>query len=150
MWVTFDLPQSVFAVAAERGNCCPFSRRWAVDDQLRKPDDDPRKVKKRNTSFTLVGTSKDPSRSRLYELEVFGMTPILPPLANADSGASRTSFEALQTRLGIVPNMYRTFAHATRILDAAVSMAQAIRTDLDPKLRELAYPKVVQLTDCHV
>ncbi|MFO0850745.1 MAG: hypothetical protein U0871_19640 [Gemmataceae bacterium] len=46
--------------------------------------------------------------------------------------------------------MYRTRAHAPRVLDAAVSMAQAIRSDLDPKLRELAYLKVVDLTDCHV
>lgn len=45
--------------------------------------------------------------------------------------------------------MYRTFAHAPRVLDA-VSMAQAICTDLDAKLRELAYLKVTHLTDCHV
>ena len=29
-------------------------------------------------------------------------------------------------------------------------MAQAIRSDLDPKVRELAYLKVTQVTDCHV
>jgi alkylhydroperoxidase family enzyme len=46
--------------------------------------------------------------------------------------------------------MYRTFAHAPKVLDAAVSMAQAIRSDLDPKVRELAYLKVTAITDCHV
>ncbi|MFO0801967.1 MAG: carboxymuconolactone decarboxylase family protein [Gemmataceae bacterium] len=53
-------------------------------------------------------------------------------------------------KLGRVPNMYRTFAHAPRVLNAAIAMAHAIRADLDPKLRELAYLKVTQITDCHV
>jgi len=76
--------------------------------------------------------------------------PHIPPLSNEESGQARASIEALQTKLGQVPNMYRTFAHSPRVLDAAVSMAQAIRTDLDAKLRELAYLKVTQITDCHV
>ena len=76
--------------------------------------------------------------------------PHIPPLSNEESGQARASIEALQTKLGQVPNMYRTFAHSPRVLDAAVSMAQAIRTDLDAKLRELAYLKVTQITDCYV
>lgn len=77
--------------------------------------------------------------------------PHLPPLATDEAqDAARATLEKLQARLGQVPNMYRTFAHAPRVLDAAVSMAQAIRSDLDPKTRELAYLKVTQLTDCHV
>ncbi len=77
--------------------------------------------------------------------------PLIPPLATNDAGDARDSLEALQQRLGRVPNMYRTFAHAPRILDAAaVAMAKAIRVDLDPKLRELAYLKVTHMTDCHV
>lgn len=77
--------------------------------------------------------------------------PHLPPLGNDEaSDEARTSLEQLQAKLGQVPNMYRTFAHAPKVLDAAVSMAQAIRRDLEPKFRELAYLKVVQLTDCHV
>ena len=76
--------------------------------------------------------------------------PLLPPLANDEAGAARETLERLQTGLGQAPNMYRTFAHAPRILDAAVAMAKAIRTGLDPKLRELAYLKVTQMTDCHV
>jgi len=86
----------------------------------------------------------------LKPLEGFTM-PQLHPLGNNDaSDEARAMLERLQSKLGTVPNMYRTFAHAPKVLDAAVSMAQAIRTDLDPKLRELAYLKVVQLTDCHV
>jgi AhpD family alkylhydroperoxidase len=76
--------------------------------------------------------------------------PLIPPLATAAAGDARESLEALQQRLGQVPNMYRTFAHAPRVLDAAVAMAKAIRADLAPKLRELAYLKVTHLTDCHV
>ena len=77
--------------------------------------------------------------------------PHLPPLANdAASDEARATLERLHAKLGQVPNMYRTFAHAPRVLDAAVSMAQAVRTVLDPKFRELAYLKVVELTDCHV
>lgn len=77
--------------------------------------------------------------------------PHLPPLPNDEATeAARTALEQLQAKLGRVPNMYRTFAHAPRVLNAAVAMAQAIRADLDPKLRELAYLKVTQITDCHV
>ena len=77
--------------------------------------------------------------------------PHLPPVANEVASAeAKNSLDALQVKLGQVPNMFRTFAHAPRILDAAVAMAQAVRRGLDAKLRELAYLKVVELTDCHV
>lgn len=76
--------------------------------------------------------------------------PHVPPLSNDESGQARESLDALQTKLGQVPNMYRTLAHSPRVLDAAISMAQAIRIDLDAKFRELAYLKVTQMTDCHV
>jgi alkylhydroperoxidase family enzyme len=46
--------------------------------------------------------------------------------------------------------MYRTLAHAPRVLDAAIAMGRAIRTDLDAKLRELVYIKVAQICACHV
>lgn len=77
--------------------------------------------------------------------------PHLPPLRTEDaSEPARATLESLRAKLGQVPNMYRTFAHAPRVLDATVAMAQAIRTDLDPRVRELAYLKVVEITDCHV
>ena len=83
-------------------------------------------------------------------LPVQSPMPHLSPLAIDEAGPARVTLESLQARLGQVPKMYRTFAHAPRVLDAAVSMAQAIRVELDPKLRELAYLKVTHLTDCHV
>jgi AhpD family alkylhydroperoxidase len=77
--------------------------------------------------------------------------PHLTPLANDQaSDDARATLESLRTKLGHVPNMYRTLAHAPRVLNAAVAMAQAIRSELTPRLRELAYLKVVQITDCHV
>jgi alkylhydroperoxidase family enzyme len=77
--------------------------------------------------------------------------PHLPPLGNDEAVVeSRSILESLQAKLGQIPNMYRTFAHAPKVLSAAVTMAQAIRSDLVPQLRELAYLKVAQLTDCHV
>lgn len=77
--------------------------------------------------------------------------PHLLPLDPADAAPdAQATLTGLQAKLGQVPNMYRTFAHAPRVLSAAVTMAQAIRSDLDPKLRELAYLKVTDLTACHV
>jgi len=75
----------------------------------------------------------------------------LPPLDDDQAVPdARATLEALGAKLGRVPNMYRTFAHAPNVLSAAVAMAQAVRRDLDPKLRELAYLKVADLTACHV
>ena len=77
--------------------------------------------------------------------------PHLPPLGNDEAAPdARAMLETLQAKLGRVPNMYRTFAHAPKVLSAAVAMAQAVRSELDPKLRELAYLKVTDLTACHV
>ena len=77
--------------------------------------------------------------------------PHLPPIASEDAEtAARATLEELQAKLGHVPNMYRTFAHAPKVLDAAVAMARAIRSDLAPGLRELAYLKVTRITSCHV
>jgi alkylhydroperoxidase family enzyme len=45
--------------------------------------------------------------------------------------------------------MYRTLGHAPQVLQSVMSMGKTIRTELDPKIRELAYLKVVQLLDCH-
>ena len=76
--------------------------------------------------------------------------PLLDPLT--DTLASDTAirlFQTLQSKLGKVPNMYRTLGHAPQVLQSVMLMGQAIRTDLDPRYRELAYLRVVQLLDCH-
>ena len=77
--------------------------------------------------------------------------PVIPPLdLNDVAPDSLPTLSQLQKKLGLVPQMYRTLAYAPKVLDAAYAMSQAIRSDLDPKLRELVYLKVVHLTDCHV
>ena len=77
--------------------------------------------------------------------------PHLPPLENDEANPeSRVLLESLQSKLGQVPNMYRTFAHAPKVLAAATAMGQAIRSELAPTFRELAYLKVTDLTACHV
>jgi alkylhydroperoxidase family enzyme len=91
--------------------------------------------------------------SAIYPLpteEVSIMPHLLPLGTHEAQPQARATLESLQRKLGNVPNMYRTFAHAPKVLDAAVAMAQAIRSDLDPKFRELAYLKVTQVTRCHV
>ena len=76
--------------------------------------------------------------------------PFLDPLTDdLASDATKNLFHKLHIPLGIVPNMYRTLGLAPQVLPSVMSMGQAIRADLDPKVRELAYLKVVQLLDCH-
>ena len=75
---------------------------------------------------------------------------LIPLVPDADAGdVAGAAFERLRSRFGSVPNMYRSLAHAPAVLEAAMAMGQAIRSDLDPKLRELAYLKTARLTDCH-
>ena len=74
---------------------------------------------------------------------------VLHPVCDESTEQVRDAFQALRQRVGLVPNMYQTLAHAPRVLQAVLSMGQAIRTELDPKLRELAYLKVAQVHDCH-
>ena len=74
------------------------------------------------------------------------LTPVPDDAAGEVVGAV---FERLRSRVGAVPNMYRSLAHAPVVLEAVMAMGQAIRSDLDPKLRELAYLKTTRLTDCH-
>ncbi len=76
--------------------------------------------------------------------------PLLdPPSHGLASDTAKSLFHELQSKLGIVPNMYRTLGHAPQVLQSIMSMGQAIRADLDPTVRELAYLKVAQLLDCH-
>ena len=76
--------------------------------------------------------------------------PIVAPLTDAQaSDAAKSLFGALQSKLGMVPNIFRTMGHAPDILQATLALNQAIQHDLDPKLRELAYLKTSQLNGCH-
>jgi AhpD family alkylhydroperoxidase len=72
----------------------------------------------------------------------------LPPLSDQQAGPVADVFQAVEGRFGFVPNMYRTLAHARPVVQASLSMAAAIRQNLDPVLRELAYLKTAQALSC--
>jgi AhpD family alkylhydroperoxidase len=48
----------------------------------------------------------------------------------------------------MVPNIFRTMGHSPAVLKATLDLDSAIKHDLDPKLRELAYLKASQLNRC--
>jgi AhpD family alkylhydroperoxidase len=74
---------------------------------------------------------------------------VLAPLADADAPeAAQKVFHGIHSKLGAVVNFFRTLGHAPAILQTTVDWDRAIRTDLDPKLRELAYLKTSLLNRC--
>jgi alkylhydroperoxidase family enzyme len=74
----------------------------------------------------------------------------LSPLADAQaSEPAKGIFQNLQAKMGKVLNIFRTMGHAPDILQATLSLNQAIQKELDPKLRELAYLKTTQLNKCN-
>lgn len=75
--------------------------------------------------------------------------PYIAPLTNAQAPeAAKPLFQALQAKLGMIPNIFRTMGHAPAVLQATLGLNEAIQHDLDPKLRELAYLKTSQLNGC--
>ena len=77
------------------------------------------------------------------------MSIIEPIPEEQATGAVFETFQALRANVGLAPNMYRTLGHAPKVLQAVIGMGKAIRSDLDAKLRELAYLKTAQIHDCH-
>jgi len=76
--------------------------------------------------------------------------PNLEPLADAQaSEAARKIFQGIQAKFRMVPNIFRTMGHAPAVLGATLNLDQAISSDLEPKLRELAYLKTSQLNGCN-
>ncbi len=75
--------------------------------------------------------------------------PFVAPLADAQAtGAAKEIFQTLQSKIGMVPNIWRTMGYAPDVLQATLSLDKAILRDLDPKLRELAYLKTSQINGC--
>ena len=75
--------------------------------------------------------------------------PHIAPLT--DEQAPQTAkplFDAIQGKLGMVLNIFRTMAHVPKVLEATLKMNEAIQQELPPKLRELAYLKTSMLNDC--
>lgn len=76
--------------------------------------------------------------------------PLIAPLTDAQAPeAAKPVFQAVQAKLGKVLNIFRTLGHAPKVLESTLALDAAIKTDLDPKLRELAYLKTSQLNGCN-
>ncbi len=57
--------------------------------------------------------------------------------------------QQIQSKFGMVPNIFRLMGYAPAVLEHTLGLNDAIQQDLDPKLRELAYLKTSQLNGCH-
>ncbi len=75
--------------------------------------------------------------------------PHIQPLSDElASEAAKNLFQPLQSALGMVPNIFRTMAHAPDVLGALLNLNKAIQQELPAKFRELAYLKTSLLNDC--
>jgi uncharacterized peroxidase-related enzyme len=75
--------------------------------------------------------------------------PHIQPLTDEQaSPPARSLFEKIQGAFKMVPNIFRTMGHAPNVLQATLAFDHAIESDLDPKLRELAYLKASLINHC--
>ena len=76
--------------------------------------------------------------------------PLLEPVSDdTTSSPAKATFEKLHAKLKMVPNIFRTMAHAPEVLDATLTLNASFQSGLDPKLRELAYLKTSMVNECH-
>ena len=58
-------------------------------------------------------------------------------------------FQAMEKKIGAVPNVFRAMAHSPEMLEAFLSLNATLpKTQLEGKLRELAYIKTSELNGC--
>jgi uncharacterized peroxidase-related enzyme len=71
-------------------------------------------------------------------------------VTNQDAGDKvKTVFEGMEKKVGAVPNVFRVMAHNPEMLEAFLALNATLpKTQLDGKLRELAYIKTSELNDC--
>ncbi len=78
------------------------------------------------------------------------MPALVEPLSDEHaSAAAKATFEKLHATLKMVPNIFRTMAHAPDVLDATLAFSATFQSGLDPKLRELAYLMASLINECH-
>ena len=76
--------------------------------------------------------------------------PFLEPVSDQQaSPAAKEIFDDFKARIKMVPNIYRTMAHAPVVLAGSLAFNKSFHSGLDPKLRELAYIKASMLNECH-
>lgn len=71
-------------------------------------------------------------------------------ISNQDAAEKvKPVFEGMQKKLGAVPNVFRAMAHNPDMLEAFLALNATLpRTQLNGKLRELAYIKTSELNEC--
>ena len=75
------------------------------------------------------------------------MNPIQVPRREEVSAANQTIFDSLQKSLGMVPNLYATFAHSDTALATYLALQNAKRS-LSGKAREVVNLVVSQVNGC--
>ncbi len=61
--------------------------------------------------------------------------PLLEPVGDdTTSMPAKATFEKLHAKLKMVPNAFRTMAHAPEVLDATLTFNASFQSGLDPKL----------------
>ena len=76
--------------------------------------------------------------------------PVLQPVSDEHApAAAKATFAKLHAKLKMVPNIFRTMAHAPEVLDATLAFSATFQGGLDPKLCELAYLKASLINECH-
>jgi uncharacterized peroxidase-related enzyme len=74
----------------------------------------------------------------------------IPPLDPAQAtGTAKQLFDAVQAKVGAVPNLYRVFAHSPAAFEGFLSFGQALAGGvLDAKVREQIALAVAEINDC--
>jgi uncharacterized peroxidase-related enzyme len=106
---------------------------------------------------TCPGSAAPPRQASSYNASVDdpltadkeAAMPLVPPLTNDQaSPQAQELFRAIEAQFKMVPNIFRAMGHAPAVLQPTLALNAAIGHDLDPKLRELAYLKASQVTQC--
>lgn len=75
--------------------------------------------------------------------------PHVQPLSDQQaSPQAQALFAKIHSAFKMVPNIFRALGHAPNVLEATLAFDRAIQSDLDAKLRELAYLKTSKINHC--
>jgi uncharacterized peroxidase-related enzyme len=76
------------------------------------------------------------------------MPPPQPLTDEQATGDAKALFDQVKAQFRMVPNIFRTMGHAPAVLRHTLGLNQAIHSDLDPRLRELAYLTASRINGC--
>jgi uncharacterized peroxidase-related enzyme len=128
---------------------CPYFnpgaiRRTETLKGLRGPGYDERDAVVRNAGRTDVNRNQDSSRPGELAMALVSY------VSNQDAPEKiKPVFEGMEKKIGVVPNVFRAMAHSPEMLEAFLALNATLpKTELDGKLRELAYIKTSELNGC--